>query len=158
VHGVRARQPGGADQLVGLDDLLDPRAPGVVGDVDDVDARGPESGNDQVRAVGPVAGGAAAVPAEVVQLVADVRHRQPVDDPPVLGVDHREEVGLVHAGPAVQAGEVEKLLRLRLECLGRRGVERLRLVAMVLHGSSFHLRSGVATTLAHPAYAPVSRG
>ena len=54
----------------------------VVGDVDDVDARRAEARHDQVRAVGAVARGAAAVPAEVVQLVADVRHRRLVDDPP----------------------------------------------------------------------------
>ncbi len=47
-----------------------------------------------MRAVGPVAGRRAAVPAEVVQLVADVRHRRLVHDPAVLGVDHGEEVGL----------------------------------------------------------------
>ena len=131
------RVAGLLDELLGLDHLLDPRPPRVVGDVDDVDARGAEAGHDQVRAIGPVAGGAAAVPAEVVQLVADVRHRRLVDDPAVLGVDDGEEVGRVDAGALVQAGEVEELLRRRLQRLGRRGVERLRLVVMVLHGSSF---------------------
>ena len=66
-----------------------------------------------MRAVGPVAGRAAAVPAEVVELVADVRHRQLVHDPAVLGVDDGEEVRRVDAGALVQAGEVEELLRRR---------------------------------------------
>ena len=115
VHGVRARQPGRADDLVGLDHLLDPRPPRVVGDVDDVDPRGTEAGHDQMRAVGPVAGRAAAVPAEVVQLVADVGHRRLVHDPAVLGIDHRQEVRPLHRRALVQAGEVQELLRLRAD-------------------------------------------
>jgi hypothetical protein len=110
VHGVRAGEAGRAHDLLALDHLLDPGPPRVVGHVDDVDARRAEARDDQVRAVGSVAGGAAAVPAEVVQLVAGVGHRRLVHDPAVLGVDDREEVGLVHAGAFVQAGEVEELL------------------------------------------------
>ena len=53
-----------------------------------------------------------------MQLVADVRHRRLVHDPAVLGVDDGEEVRLVHAGALVQAGEVEELLRRRLQRLG----------------------------------------
>ena len=77
---------------------------------------------------GPWQAERAAVPAEVVQLVADVRHRRLVDDAAVLGVDDGEEVGLLDAGALVQAGEVEELLRRRLHRLLRRGVERLGLV------------------------------
>ena len=124
VHGVRPRVPGLGDELLGLDHLLDPRPARFVGDVDDVDPRRSEAGDDQVRAVGPVAGRAAAVPAEVVELVADVRHRRLVDDPAFLGVDDGEEVGRVDARALVQAGEVEELLRRRLERFVRRGVER----------------------------------
>ena len=51
-------------------------------------------GHDQMRAIRPVARRAAAIPAEVVQLVADVGHRRLVDDPAVLGIDHGEEVRL----------------------------------------------------------------
>jgi hypothetical protein len=98
--------------------------PWVVGDVDDVDARGAKAGHDQMRTIGPVAGRAAAVPAEVVQLVADVRHRRLMDDPAVLGIDHGEEVRLVHAGALVQAGEIEELLGTGLTRLLRRRVER----------------------------------
>ena len=110
VHGVRARVARLLDELLALDHLLDPRPPRVVGDVDDVDPRRAKAGHDQMRAVRPVAGRAAAVPAEVMQLVADVRHRRLVDDPAVLGVDDGEEVRLVHAGALVQAGEIEELL------------------------------------------------
>src|SRR4051794_29612743 len=67
VDGVRARQAGRAHDLVALDHLLDPRPPGVVSDAYDVDARGAKARDDQVRAVRAVAGGAAAVPAEVMQ-------------------------------------------------------------------------------------------
>ena len=68
-----------------------------------------------MRAIRAVAGRAAAVPAEVVELVADVRHRRLVDDPSVLGVDDGEEVRRLDAGALVQAGDVEELLRRRLE-------------------------------------------
>ena len=115
------------DELLGLDHLLDPRPPRVVGDVDDVDPRRAESGHDQVRAIRPVARRAAAVPAEVMQLVADVRHRRLVDDPAVLGIDHGEEVGRAHPGALVQAGQVEELLRRCLMRLlpARRGTTRV---------------------------------
>ena len=124
VDGVRARQPGRADDLLGLDHLLDPRPPRIVGDVDDVDPRGAEAGDDQMRAVRPVARRAAAVPAEVMQLVADVRHRRLVDDPPVLGIDHGEEVRLVHARALVQARDVQELLGRRVTRLFGRGMKR----------------------------------
>ena len=57
----------------------------IVLDVEDVDARGAQAGHDQVAAldvrVGRPRGTArrAGVPAEVVQLVADVRHVEPAD-------------------------------------------------------------------------------
>ena len=63
-----------------------------------------------MRAIRPVTRGAAAIPAEVMQLVAHVGHRRLVDNPAVLGIDHGEEVGLVDAGPLVQAGEIQELL------------------------------------------------
>jgi hypothetical protein len=101
VDGVRAGVARLADDLVRLDHLLDPRPPRVVGDVEDVDAGRAEAGHDQMRAVGAVARRAAAVPAEVMELVADVRHRRLVDDPSRLGVDDGEEVGLLDAGALV---------------------------------------------------------
>ena len=99
-----------------------------------------------------------------MQLVADVRHRRLVDDPAVLGVDDRQEVRLLDPRALVQAGEVEELLRRRLQGLGRGGVERLRLVVTVLMGlPSGHPRVArsvycrLVATIAQPAYAPVTR-
>ena len=119
VDGVRPRVAGLCQDLLPLDHPLDPRRPRIVGDVEDVDPRGAEAGDDQVRAVGTVAGGAAAVPAVVVQLVADVRHRSLVEDLSFLGVHDGDEVGRVDARALVQAAEVEKLLGRRLHRLLR---------------------------------------
>jgi hypothetical protein len=46
----------------------------------------------------------------MVELVADVRHRQLVDDLAILGVDDGEEVGCLDTGALVQTGEIEELL------------------------------------------------
>ena len=124
MDGVGARVSGRTHDLFRLDHLLDARAPRVVGHVDDVDARRAEARHDEVGTVGTVTRRAAAVPAEVVQLVAHVRHRRLVDDAAVLGVDDGEEVRRVDAGSLVQAGDVEELLGRRLSGLTRRGVER----------------------------------
>ena len=59
-----------------------------------------------------------------------------MDDAAVLGVDDGEEVGCVHAGALVQAGEVEELLGRRLHRLLRGAVERSGLVVSV-HDDSF---------------------
>ena len=124
VDRVRSRIARLLDDLLGLDHLLDPGSAWVVGDVDDVDPRRPEAGHDQVRAVGAVAGRRAAVPAEVVELVARVGHRHFVDDPPVVGVDDRQEVRRVDSGAFVQADEIEELLGRGLHRLLRRAVKR----------------------------------
>src|SRR5205085_953526 len=98
VDGVRGGQLGLADHLVRLDHLVHLRG-GRVGGIDDVDTARDQAGDDQVAAgPDPVATGAG-VPAEVVQLVAGVRHRQAVDDLGVglrhrIDVDGGEEVGL----------------------------------------------------------------
>ena len=87
-----------------------------------------------MRAVGAVAGRRAAVPAEVVQLVADVRHRRLVDDlsvglRPGPRVDDGQEVGRVDAGAGPHRRDVEVLLGRRL--LGvRRGVVRATCVVV----------------------------
>jgi hypothetical protein len=137
VNGVGAGQSRLAHDLVGLDHLLDPRAAGIVGHVDDVDARRAEAGDDQVRPVRAVAGGAAAVPAEVVQLVAGGRHLELVHDPPVLGVHDGEEVGPPRA--LVEARDVEELLGGGLHGLGGGGVEGSRPVG-VTHDARSCLR------------------
>ena len=99
-----------------------------------------------MRAVGAVAGRRAAVPAEVVQLVAHVRHRRLVHDPALLGVDHGEEVGRLDPGALVQAGEVEELLRRGQERLLRRAVEGGGLPVFRVHLSSFQVVAVVLTT------------
>jgi hypothetical protein len=124
VDGVRSRVARLLDDLLGLDHRFDPGSAWVVGDVDDVDPRRPEAGHDQMRAVGAVARRRAAVPAEMMELVARVWHRQFVDDPAPVGLDDREEVRRVDAGALVQAGEIEELLGRRLHRLLRRAVER----------------------------------
>ena len=128
VDGVGTRVARPLGELLSVDHLRDPGPSGIIGDVDDIDPRRAEPGNDQVRAVGPATGRAAAVPAEVVELVADVRHRGLVDDLAVeagfgIGVDHRNEVRSLDAGAPVQAGEVEELLRRGSLRLGRRCVK-----------------------------------
>ena len=133
VDGVRARVSGLPDHVRRLDHLLDRRPARIVGDVDDVEARRAKAGNDEVRPVGPVTGGRAPVPPEVVKLVADVRHRQLVDDPTLLGVDDGEKVRRFDPCALAQAGEVEELLLWRLHRLLRRPVERRRLVMLFVH-------------------------
>jgi hypothetical protein len=93
----------------------------------------------RVYPVRPVARRAAAVPAEVVQLVADVRHRGLVQNPAVLGVDNGEEVRSLDTRALVEAGEVEELLGRRRHGFMRRAVERSR-GAVIVHGSSFDER------------------
>ena len=65
-----------------------------------------------------------------------------VDDPSLLGVDDGEEVGRLDARAFVQAGEVEELLRRRLQRLLGRAVERGGLVVLRVHGCSFHVAAG----------------
>jgi hypothetical protein len=136
VDGVRACEPGLADHVLGLDHLLDVGPFRVVGHVDDVDPRRAESRHDQMRAIRAVTRRRAAVPAEVVQLVADVRQRHLVDHAPLLGVDDREEVGLLDTGALVQRGEVEELLLRRLHGLLRRAVEARRPFVSLMHSRS----------------------
>src|SRR5215208_470866 len=73
--------------------------------------------------------GAAGVPAEVVQLVADVGHGGALDHPRVSGglrihVNARQVVRLLNRCPNVERYGVEYLLALGLHRLLRRGVSR----------------------------------
>jgi len=112
VDRVRAAVAGLAGDLVGLDHLHEAGRARVVLDVEDVDARGAQTGHQQMAALDvrmrrPGAeGGRAGVPAEVVQLVADARHLDPADELPVrrralLEVEHGDRVG---RAIAVRAG------------------------------------------------------
>lgn len=106
VDGVRGAEAELLGDLLALDHMLDPRRRRV-GDVEHVDAAGAEAGDDQgVARQRGVTGRGAGVPAEVVELVADVRHVDAADDLPVLlrarvDVDHRDEVRLGDPGPLV---------------------------------------------------------
>ncbi len=87
VHRVRTRIAGAAGNGLRFDHLDDGRVQRVGFRIEDIDARGAQPRHDQVtplsmrvRRVRAKAGGAG-VPAEVMQFVARVRHRQIADDP-----------------------------------------------------------------------------
>ena len=105
VDRVRAAVAGLARDLVGLDDLDELGRARVLLDVEDVDARGAQARDEQVAALdvrvrGPRAQRRGArVPAEVVQLVADVGHVEAADERAVgrrarLEVEHGDRVRL----------------------------------------------------------------
>src|ERR671920_403271 len=76
-----------------------------------------------------IVAGAAGIPAEVVQLVADVGHGGALDHPRVSGglridVNGRQVVRLLNRGPNVERYGVEYLLSLGLRRLLGRGVAR----------------------------------
>jgi hypothetical protein len=122
VDRVRAAVAGLARDLLGLDHLDELGRARVVLDVEDVDARRAQAGHQQVAALDvrvrrPRAERRRArVPAEVVQLVPDVRHVEPPDELAVgrralLQVEHRDRVGrAVPVGAGVQRGDVRERL------------------------------------------------
>jgi len=133
VHGMHAGVAGLCQDLPGLDGLHEARRSGIGLGVEDVNPGGPKPGNDQVspldvgmRRVGTERR-AARVPAEVVQLVADVGHLHPAYDLPAAArrrvhVHHHEGVG---PGPAgVDGHDVRQLFCGGLGGKARRGVER----------------------------------
>jgi len=136
VDGVRAAVARAAEEGLGLDDGRELRVDRVVLDVDDVDPARPQPGHDQVAALDvgmrrPRAQGARArVPAEVVQLVADVGHVQAPDRGAVgrrvgVDVDDGERVGLAVAVAArVERDDIGQLLGRALGGARGRGVER----------------------------------
>jgi hypothetical protein len=112
---MRGAQPQLLLDLLALDHLLDPRR-ARVGDVEQVEPGGAEAGDDQRVALQlGMARGRAGVPAEVVQLVADVGHIGAPDDLTVargsgVDIDNRDEVGPVDAGALVERRHVDELL------------------------------------------------
>ena len=74
-------------ELIGFNDLEMARRKRVRSDVDDVDAIAREAGHNEfvTATTRVVMATRACVPAQVMQLVADVGHRKAVDD---LGVDN----------------------------------------------------------------------
>ena len=132
VHRVRARVVGPLAQFLRAEHLHDLGRRRVLQRVEDVDARGPDAGDDQVApvAVGVRAGRAerarAGVPAEVVQFVAEVRQFGVADHGAVrggagVGVHHRDPVGLVAGRENV--GHVGELLRRARRRVGGGAVE-----------------------------------
>src|SRR5262249_38717226 len=86
MHRVGPRIARSLKYRLGLDDLVNRRLSGIGLRIDDIDARGAKPGDDQVT---PFVKGVASerqqrrragVPAEMVELVAFVRHRDGVDD------------------------------------------------------------------------------
>ncbi len=123
MHGVRARVAGLREDLVGLDDLVDARLRRVRLRIDHVDARRAQARDDQEAALEERMAGQrrqrrrARIPAEVVKLVAGVRHRHRMHDFSVgrrsgLHVDHGERVGSGKIG--AQQQRIGKFLRRRL--------------------------------------------
>ncbi len=133
MHGVRPRIAGLREDFVGLDDLVDARLRRMRLRVDHVDARRAQAGNDQEAALEERMAGQrrqrrrARIPAEVVKLVAGVRHRHRVHDLAVrrrtgLHVDHGKRVGSGKIG--AQQQRIGKLLRRRLHRKFGRSVKR----------------------------------
>ena len=133
VHGVRARVAGPLRHLRRLDHLDELGLLRVRLGVQDVDPRGTNTRHDQVAPlqvrVGRVRaeGGAARVPAEVVQLVTRGRHFYPADDRracrrPRVDVDHGDAVGPPPLG--VELRDVGDLLGRGPSRQARRGIER----------------------------------
>ena len=85
VDGVRTGIAGLGEQFLGFDDLVDLGVPRIL-DVDHIDARAADAGDDQVAAFQKGVPGQgrqcrrAGVPAEMVKFVALVGHEQAVDD------------------------------------------------------------------------------
>ena len=132
MDGVRARVAGLGGQLLRLDHLDDLRGARIGLGVEDVDARGAQSRHDEVaplhmrvRHVRAEAG-RAGVPAEMVQLVARVRHRHGVEDASVarrrrVDIHHRDRVRPLAV--RIEGGDVGDGLRRGLRRHARRGIE-----------------------------------
>ena len=148
MHRVGRAVAGLVGQLIALDHLDDLRAARIRLRIEDVDARGVDPRHHQVapldvrmRRVRAQAR-AAGVPAEVVQLIAGIRHVDLVDELAVVrrvgvDVDNTDGVGLAVV-VAVQHRDVCNPLRFRLRgVLGRRieagvGCERGHLCCLLL--------------------------
>lgn len=132
MNGVRPRIAGLREDLVGLDDLVDARLRRMRLRVDHVDARRAQAGDDQEAAFEERMAGQrrqrrrTGIPAEVMKLVASVRHRHRVHDFSVgrragLHVDHGERVGSGKIG--AQQQRIGKRFGRRLHRKFRRSVK-----------------------------------
>ena len=121
MHRMQPAVPGPRCYFMRLDHLYDLRLAWVGFRIDDVDARGTQSGNDQVssfhvrmRSVGAQSG-TAGIPPEVMQLITPVRHVDPTHDLPIafrtqLDINNHQGVSLGMA-VSVQRGHVRQALR-----------------------------------------------
>src|SRR5215207_1024185 len=130
VHGVRGGEVCLLDNLLGLYHLVHLGCSLVLG-INNVDTARAFTRNHKKapRLALIIMAGAAGVPAEVVQLVADVGHGGALDHPRVSGglrihVNGRQVVRLLNRGPNVERYGVEYLLALGLHRLLGRGVSR----------------------------------
>ena len=132
VDGVRPRVARALDDFLGADRPHDPGRTGIWLGIEDVDVRGAQPRGDQVAALDVrmrrvrAEGGAAGVPAEVVELVARGRHRRAADDLRVgsrsrVDVDDRQPVRPPALG--VEVDDVGEALGRRLCGQSRRRVE-----------------------------------
>ena len=132
VHGVRPGVVRPLAQFLGPEHLGDHRAGRVGLGVHDIQPGGPQARHDQVPAVAVVMaaaraqGAGARVPAEVVQLVAEVGQLGEADHGAVgrgvrINIHHGHRVGLV--GRPGKRGDVGQLLRGRGGRVARRAVE-----------------------------------
>jgi len=102
---VGPRVAGLLEHLLGLDDLVNRGLGGIGLCIHDINSRGAEPGDDQVAPLEERVAGEwrqcrrAGVPAEMMELVALVRHRHRMDNLAECGraalyIDHREGIGL----------------------------------------------------------------
>ena len=132
MHRVRPRIAGAPDDFLGLDDLYDLGRPRIGLGVEHVNARGAQTGDDEIapldvrmRRVGAQRR-AAGVPAEVVQFVSGLRHVDPADKlgigrGPRVEIDDAKRIRLVASH--VQDRHVAELLRRGLHGHARRWIE-----------------------------------
>ena len=125
MHRVRRSQLRLMDHLVRGDHLVHLRMPRI-GNVDDMDARRPQSGDHEESPLVPrvAMATAARVPAEMMELVPDKGHRQPVNHLRVrrgrgVDVDGREVIRFLPSRSDVRRGDECNLLPVGLHCLPR---------------------------------------
>ena len=136
MDGVRGGQLRFGDHVGRLDHLVQLRRTRVPG-IDDVDSARGDAGDDEVAAVAAPFTAGAGVPAEVVQLIADLGHPHAMDHLRIglrlrIDIDGREIIRLLGLGAGIGGDDVGQLLRRRIDGIGGRGEDAL--VVLVLGG------------------------
>jgi hypothetical protein len=141
MHGVRPGVAGPLAEFLGTEHLDDLRCGRALFGIEDVEPRRADAGDDEVPAVAVIVAAAGAqsagagVPAEVVQLVAEVgqfgeAHHRAVVRALRVDVDDGDRVGLV--GRPGESSHVGEALRWRLRRVSRRPVEGRVEVVLVM--------------------------